>query len=184
MFAPSCISSGTVPETILPLLSASCLIALRKLNQDFQPIAIGEVGSCKTHLLAETGRLCYLFQHGVGTENEAVLMTHHTQVLLESHACNLTGRYWRQTSEMALISFPGLIFWIKFTVFIQIYRIVSSRHRRTLKLVFTIVEISRHSFNLRMEFTNLAFRWFRLYAIFSEECLDGVQTKSKHSGCV
>lgn len=129
-------------------------------------------------------RLCYLFQHGLGTENEAVLMTHHTQVLLESHACNLTGRYWRQTSEMALISFPGLIFWIKFTVFIQIYRIVSSRHRRTLKLLFTIVEISRHSFNLRMEFTNLAFRWFRLYAIFSEECLDGVQTKSKHSGCV
>ena len=83
------IASGEIPSKIIPLLSASTLIALPKHGSDVRLIAIREVfrqltakAICQQKSLDFAAYFSPL-QHGIATPGGAELLTHHIQVLLE-----------------------------------------------------------------------------------------------------
>ena len=87
----SSITAGKVPTTIVPLLSASRLVALPKTNGGIRPIAIGE---CLRRVTA--GSICSQYcerfmtyfsslQHKVAAPGGAELICHHIQLLIEQY---------------------------------------------------------------------------------------------------
>ena len=85
------IASGSIPQGIVELLSASRLVALSKPSGDVRPIAVGE---CIRRLTAKT--LCLQkkesfssflspLQHGLAVEGGPKLIVHHISLLLESN---------------------------------------------------------------------------------------------------
>ena len=85
------IVSSDVLHTIVPLLSASKLIALPKTESDVRPIAIGEVFrrlTAKTICQQKFSDFSSFFsplQHGIATPEGGELLTHHIQILLEKN---------------------------------------------------------------------------------------------------
>ena len=85
------VATGSIPDDIVKLLSASRLIALPKANGDVRPIAVGE---CLRRLTAKV--ICQQkkesftiffspLQHGVAVDGGSELLIHHISLLLESH---------------------------------------------------------------------------------------------------
>ena len=85
------IFSGDVPPNVVPLLSASKLIAIPKHGNDVRPIAVGEVFrrlTAKTICQQKSPEFASYFspiQHGIATPGGAELLTHHIQILLEQN---------------------------------------------------------------------------------------------------
>ncbi|XP_062499650.1 uncharacterized protein LOC134176971 [Corticium candelabrum] len=82
---------GDVPPNVVPLLSASKLIAIPKHGNDVRPIAVGEVFrrlTAKTICQQKSPEFASYFspiQHGIATPGGAELLTHHIQILLEQN---------------------------------------------------------------------------------------------------
>ena len=74
------IASGEIPSKIIPLLSASTLIALLKHGSDVRRIAAKAI--CQQKSLDFAAYFTPL-QHGIATPGGVELLTHHIQVLLE-----------------------------------------------------------------------------------------------------
>ena len=87
----SLIADGKVPDSVLPLLTASRLIALPKANSDVRPIAIGEAIrriTAKALCIQLNESFCSYFspiQHGIATRGGAELLIHHISFLMESN---------------------------------------------------------------------------------------------------
>ena len=85
------IAEGNVPPIIIPLLSASRLIALPKANGDVRPIAIGETLrriTTRTICLQERSSFSEYFspiQHGVATAGGGELLTQLIQLLMDQN---------------------------------------------------------------------------------------------------
>ena len=85
------IADGNVPPNIIPLLSASQLIALPKANGAVRPIAIGESLrriTARAICLQERSSFSEYFspiQHGVATAGGAELLTHHIQLHMDQN---------------------------------------------------------------------------------------------------
>ena len=124
------IASGDVPHTIIPLLSASKLIVLRKTGSDIRPIAIREV-FCDLQLGPSVSRspLSFLpsffppLQHGTATPEEGELLTHHIQILLEK---NPDWSILKRTSEMLSTQYLESAFYNKLRISLRLYTLMSS----------------------------------------------------------
>ena len=87
----SLIAGGKVPNSVLPLLTASRLIALPKANDDVRPIAIGEVirrATAKAICSQMNSSFASYFkpiQHGIATPGGAELLVHHLSFLMENN---------------------------------------------------------------------------------------------------
>ena len=90
-FVCSLISEGMMPKNVVPLISASRLIALPKTNGDVRPIVIGEtLRRITARAICLQERTTFLehfspIQHEVATAGGTELLNHHIQLLMEEN---------------------------------------------------------------------------------------------------